>query len=171
MSLLQHYNLKSLLLRHSAFYNPTLTSVHVYWKDHSFDYMKLCWQSDIFAFKHSCLGFLQLSFQRLSFISWLQSASAMILESKIKFVFSSTFSLSICHEEMPLGTMILVFWMMSFKWAFSLSSFTLIKRLFSSPLLSAIRVVSSAYLRLLIFLPVIVIHPAQYFTWGTLHRS
>ena len=38
---------------------------------------------------------------------------------------------------------------------FSLSSFTLIKRLSSSSSLSAIRVVSSAYLRLLIFLPAI----------------
>src|SRR5574341_7938 len=42
--------------------------------------------------------------------------------------------------------------MLSFKPTFSLSSFTFIKRLFSSSL-SAIRVVSSAYLRLLIFLP------------------
>ena len=48
--------------------------------------------------------------------------------------------------------MILVFWMLSFKPTFSLSSFTFIKRLFSSSSLSAIRVVSSAYLRLLIFL-------------------
>ena len=47
--------------------------------------------------------------------------------------------------------------MLSFKPAFSLSSFTFIKRLFSSSLLSAIRVVSSAYLRLLIFLPAILI--------------
>ena len=54
------------------------------------------------------------------------------------------------------GCMILVFWMLSFKPAFSLSSFTFIKRLFSS-LLSAIRVVSSAYLRLLIFLTTILI--------------
>jgi len=46
--------------------------------------------------------------------------------------------------------------MLSFKPIFSLSSFTFIKRLFSS-LLSAIRVVSSAYLRLLIFLPAILI--------------
>ena len=42
--------------------------------------------------------------------------------------------------------------MLSFKPAFSLSCFTFIKRLFSSPSLSAIRVVSSAYLRLGIFL-------------------
>ena len=41
---------------------------------------------------------------------------------------------------------------MNLKSTFSLSSFTFIKRLFSYSLLSAIRVVSSAYLRLLIFL-------------------
>ena len=51
---------------------------------------------------------------------------------------------------------ILVFWMLSFKPTFSLSSFTFIKRLFSSSL-SAISVVSSAYLRWLIFLPAILI--------------
>ena len=52
--------------------------------------------------------------------------------------------------------MILVFWMLSFKPDFSLSSFSLIKRLFSSFSLSAIRVVSSAFLKLLIFLPAIL---------------
>ena len=51
--------------------------------------------------------------------------------------------------------MILVFWMLSFKPTFSLSSF--IKKLFSSSSLSAIRVVSSAYLRLLMFLPAVLI--------------
>ena len=55
--------------------------------------------------------------------------------------------------------MMLVFWMLSFKpaFSFSLSFFTLIKRLFSSSLLSAIRVVSSAYVRLLMFLLAILI--------------
>ena len=53
--------------------------------------------------------------------------------------------------------MILVFWMLSFKPTFLLSSFTFIMRLFSSSSLSAIRVVSSAYLRLLIFPPTILI--------------
>ena len=47
--------------------------------------------------------------------------------------------------------------MLNFKPTFSLSSFTFIKRLFSSSSLSAKRVVSSAYLRLLIFLLVILI--------------
>ena len=46
---------------------------------------------------------------------------------------------------------------MSFKPLFSFSSFTFIKKLFSSSSLSAIRVVSSAYLRLLLFLPAILI--------------
>ena len=63
---------------------------------------------------------------------------------------------SICHEVMGPDAMILVFWMLSFKPTFSLSSFTFIKRLFSSSSLSAIRVASSAYLRLLIFLPAVL---------------
>ena len=88
-------------------------------------------------------------------ISWLQLPSAVILEpKKIK---SATVSPSICHEVMELDVMILVFWMLSFKPTFSLSSFTFIKRIFSSSSLSAIKVVSSAYLRLLIFLQAILI--------------
>ena len=62
-----------------------------------------------------------------------------------------------CHEVMEMDAMILVFWMFSVKPTFSLSSFTFIKRLFSFPSLSAIRVLSSAYLRLLIFLSAIFI--------------
>ena len=86
-------------------------------------------------------------------ISWLLSPSAVILDpKKIKSVTVSTVSPSICHE-----VMVLVFWTLSFKPAFSLYSFTFIKRLFSVSSLSAIRVVSSAYLRLLIFLLVILI--------------
>ena len=53
--------------------------------------------------------------------------------------------------------MIFVFWMLSFKPTCSLSSFIFIKRLFSSSSLSAIRVVSYVYLRLLIFLLAILI--------------
>ena len=53
--------------------------------------------------------------------------------------------------------MILDFGMLGFKPAFSFSPFTLIKRLFNSSLLSAITVVSSAYLKLLIFLLSILI--------------
>ena len=90
-------------------------------------------------------------------ISWLQSPSAVILEpKKIKSVTISIVSPSICHQVIGLDTMIFIIWMLSFKPA-SLSSFTLIKRLLSSSLLSAIRVPSPAYLRLFIFLPAILI--------------
>ena len=90
-------------------------------------------------------------------ISWQQSPSVVILEpKKIKSVTVSIVSPSICHEVMGPDAKILVFWMLSFKPAFSLFSYTFIKRLFSSSL-SAIRVVSSPYLRLLIFLLAILI--------------
>ena len=76
---------------------------------------------------------------------------------KIKFITISIVSPSICHEVMGPDAMILVFCILSFKTTFSLSSFTFIKRVYSSFSLLAIRVVSSAYLRSLIFLPAILI--------------
>ena len=91
-------------------------------------------------------------------ILWLLSPSAVILEpKKIKFVTVFIVSPSICHEVIGPDAMILIFWMLSFKPAFSLSSFTFFKRLLSFSLLTAVRVLSSAYLRLLIFLPAILI--------------
>ena len=70
-------------------------------------------------------------------ISWLRSQSAVTLKPKKRnFVTPSTFLPSICHEVMEPDAMIFVFWMLSFKPFFSLSSFTLIKRLFSSSSLS-----------------------------------
>ena len=73
-----------------------------------------------------------------------------------KIKVSMTVSTSVCHEMIGLDASILVFWILCFKPAFSFS-FTLINRLFSPSSLSAIRMVSSAYLRLLIFLPEILI--------------
>ena len=73
------------------------------------------------------------------FLSWLQSPYAVILEpQKTKSLTVSIVSPSICHEVMGLDAMMLVFLILSFKLAFFLSSFTLIKRLLSSSLLSAI---------------------------------
>ena len=116
--------------------------------------MDLCWQSNVSAL----LSRLVLTFLRRSkhlLISWLQSPSAVILEPpKIE---SLTVSPSIFHELMGPEAMFFVFWMLSFKPTFWLFFFTFIKKLFSSSLLSAIRVVSSAYLRLLIFLLAILI--------------
>ena len=63
-------------------------------------------------------------------ISCLQSPSAVILEPpKIKSVTVSIVSPSICREVMGPDAIILVFWMLSFKPTFSLSSFTFIKKL------------------------------------------
>ena len=86
-------------------------------------------------------------------ISWLQLPSAGIWEpKKIKSVTVSIVSPSIWHEVMGPDAMISVFWMLSFKPAFSLPSFPFTKGLFSSSSVSANRLLSSVYLRLLIFL-------------------
>ena len=120
--------------------------------------MDLCWQSNVCFF--NMLSRLVIAFlprKNCILISCLQSPLAVILEpKKIKSVTVSTVSPSICCEVMGPDAMILDFWMLSFKPTFPLSSFTFIKRLFSS-LLSAIRVVSSAYLMLSIFLLAILI--------------
>ena len=49
-SLLQHHIWQESILWCSAFFMPTLTSVHDYWKDHSFDYTDVCQQNDVSAF-------------------------------------------------------------------------------------------------------------------------
>ena len=91
-------------------------------------------------------------------ILWLQPQSAVILEPRRVAGHCFHFFLHLfAMKVLGLDAMILGFWMMSFKPAFSLFSFTFIKRFFNFSLLSAIRVVSSAYLRLLIFLPAILI--------------
>ena len=80
-------------------------------------------------------------------ILWLHLPSTVTLEpKKVKSATVSTFSPSLCHEVIGPEAVILVFRMLSFKPAVSLSSFTRIKRLFSSSSPSAIKVVSSAYL-------------------------
>ena len=80
-------------------------------------------------------------------ISWQQSLSTVILEPrKIKSLTVSIVAPSVYHEVMGPDAMIFIFGMLSFKPAFSLSSFTFIKRLISFSLLSAIRMLSSAYL-------------------------
>ena len=44
----QFESISSLAL--SFLYGPTVTSIHDYWKNHSFDYMYLCQQSDVSTF-------------------------------------------------------------------------------------------------------------------------
>ena len=62
-SFLQHHSLKASILWHLAFYCPALTPVHVYWKNHSFDYIHLCRQSNVSVFLIHCLGLSLCFFQ------------------------------------------------------------------------------------------------------------
>ena len=124
------------------------------------------WAIWTFVGKVMCVLFNMLSRFFIVFLSrskslvilWLQSPSMMILEpKKIKSDIVLTFLPSICHEVMGPDAMIFIFWMLSFKPAFSLSSFTLIKSHFGPSSFSVIKVISSAYLRLLMFLTTILI--------------
>ena len=155
-SLFQHHSSKASILWHSAFFIVQLS--HPYMTTGK----TIALTRQTFVGKVTSLLFNMLSRLFITFpprskhllISWLQSPSAVTLEPQnIKSVTVSTISPSVCHEVMGPDAMIFVFWMLSFKPTSSLTSFTFIKRLFSSSSLSAIRVESSAYLRLLIFLP------------------
>ena len=67
----------------SFLYCPNLSLVHDYWKNHSFDYMDLCWQSNIFAFWYAArfvIAFVPRS--KCFLISWLQSPSVVSLEPR-----------------------------------------------------------------------------------------
>ena len=88
-------------------------------------------------------------------ISWLQSPSAVILKPKVSHCFYC-FPIYLSWSD-GTGSHDFVLWLLNFKPVFSLCSFTLIKRFFSFSSLSASTVVLSAYVRLLIFLPTILI--------------
>ena len=98
-------------LARSLLYNPTLTSIHKYWENHSFDYMDLCWESNVSVFYMLCrfvIAFFPIS--KCLLTSWLQSPSAVIFEpKKIKPVTVSIFTSDICHEVMGPEAMILLF--------------------------------------------------------------
>ena len=98
-------------------YSLTLTSVHDYWKNHSFDYRDFFGKvlSLLFNTLSRC-GIPFLSRNKCLLISWLQVPSKVILEpKKIKSATASTFFPYICHEVMGPDTMILVFLLLSFK--------------------------------------------------------
>ena len=131
-SLLQHHSSKTSILWHSAFFMVQLS--HPYMTTGK----TIALTRWIFVGKGMSLLFNMLSRFVIAFrprskhllISWVQSPSAVIWEpKKIKSVTVSTLSPSISHEVMGPDATILVFWTLSFKPTFSLSSFTVIKRL------------------------------------------
>ena len=159
-SLLQHHSSKASILWCSAFFIVQLS--HPYMTTgKTIALSRWTFVGKVMSLLFNMLYRLVITFLPRSkhlLISWLQSPSRVILEPpKIKSVTVFTVSPSICHEVMRPDAMVLVFLILSFKLTFALSSFTLIKRLFSSSLLSAIRVVSFAYQRLLTFLLEILI--------------
>ena len=146
-SLLQHHSSKASILQCSAFFIVQLS--HPYMTRWTFvvKVMSLLFNMlSRFSFKE------QASFNSMAAVTICSDFGAQ--KNKVCHCFHC-FPIYLpwsdatrCHD--------LSFWMLSFKSTFSLSSFTFIKRLFSSSSLSAISVVSSAYLRLLIFFPAIL---------------
>ena len=142
----------------SLFY--CLTSIHDYWRNHSLTIRTLIGKVIFVLFNtlsRFVIAFLPRSKHLL--ILWLQSHFTVILEPKenkslsLFSMFPHLFTMK-WWDQMP--------WSSYFEcWAlsqlFSLSSFTFIEKLFNSSSLSAVRVVSFAYLRLLIFLTAILI--------------
>ena len=154
-SLLQHCSSKASILRRSAFFIVQLS--HSYMTTgKTIALTRWTFVGKVISLLFNIVSSLVIMFlprSKCLFISWLQSPSAVILEpQKIKSDNVSTVSPSIAHEVMGLDAMIFVFRMLNFK-----PTLSQLKKLFSSSSLSAIRVVSSAYLRLLIFLPAILI--------------
>ena len=95
----------------SLFYGPTLTFIHDYSKNHSFDYTDLCQQSNVLVF--NMLSRLVIAFlprSKCLLISWLQSPSSVTLEpKKIKSVTVNIVSPSVSHEVMEPDAMIFIF--------------------------------------------------------------
>ena len=152
-SFLQHHSSKASILWHSIFFIVQLS--HSYMTTGKTTALtRRTFVGKVMSLLFNMLSRLVITFlprSKCLLIWWLQSPSAVILEPKKIKSLTVSVCPSICHEVMGPNAMILVLWMLSFKPTYSLSSFNFIMRLFSSFLLSAIRVVSPVYLRLLIF--------------------
>ena len=150
-SLLQHHSLKASILWHSAFFMVQFSQPYMMaGKTIALSIRTFVGRVMSLLF-NSLSVFVIASLPRSNHLlnSWLQSPSTVLLEPKKRKSCHCFHPFpSICHYLMGLDAIFLVFWIFNFK----RSSFTLIKRIFSSSLLSATRVVSFAYLRLLIFL-------------------
>ena len=99
----QFKSINSLAL--SLLYGPTLTFLHDYWKNHSFDY-GWTFVGKVISLLFNILSRLLIAFfprSKCLLISWLWTPSAVILEpKKIKSETVSIVSPSICHEMMEL---------------------------------------------------------------------
>ena len=130
---LQHHSSKASILWHSAFFIVQLSHPHVT-TGKTIALTRRTFVGKVMSLLFNMLSGLVITFLPRSkrlLISWLQSPSAVILEpKKRKSITVYIVSPSIFHEVMGPDAMISVFWMLSFKPTFSLSSFTFIKKLF-----------------------------------------
>ena len=125
-SLLQHHSSKASILLRSAFFTVQLS--HPYMTTgKNIALTRRTFVDKMMSLLYNILSRLVITFLPRSkhlLISWLQSASAVTLESpKIKSFTVSTVSPSISHEVMGPDAMMLVFWMLSFKPIYSLFLF------------------------------------------------
>ena len=116
-SLLQHYSSKALILWCSGLFLVQLS--HPYMTTgKTIALTRQTFVDKVMSLLFNVLSRLVINFlprSKCLLISWLQSPSAVVLETpKIKFVTVSTVSPSICHEVMGPDATILVFWMLSF---------------------------------------------------------
>ena len=111
-SLFQHHSSKASVLLCSAFYIVQLSYSHMT-NGKTIDLTRQTFDDKVMSLLFNMLARLVIAFLPMSkplLISWLQSASEVILESKkINSVTVSIVSPSICHEVMGPDTMILVF--------------------------------------------------------------
>ena len=126
-SLLQHHSSKASIIWHLAFFTVQLS--HPYMTTgKTIDLTRRTFVGKIISLLFNMLSKLVITFLPRSkrlLISWLQSPSAVILEpKKTKSDTVSTVSPSISHEVMGPDAMIFIFWMLSSKPTFSLSSFS-----------------------------------------------
>ena len=100
-SLLQHHSSKASILWHSAFLMVQPTSIHDYGKNHSLT--RRTFVGKVMSLLFNMLSRLIITFLLRSkhlLISWLQSQSEVILETKkVKSLTVSIVSLSVCHER------------------------------------------------------------------------
>ena len=104
----------------SFLYSPTLTSIHDYWKDHSFDKMDLCWQSNVSAFylSRSCqnsphCGLVQC-LMAAGWISVLNRATWNILTLGMSPYLAPLLYKTICHVSLwSIGCAVCVIYILS----------------------------------------------------------
>ena len=126
-SLLQHHSSKASILWRSAFLIVQISHPYMTTRK-TIALTRQTFVGKVMSLLFNMLSRLAITFHPRSkclLIPWLQSPSAVILKPrKIQSAIVSTVSPSIYYEVMGTDTMILVFWMLSLKPTFSLSSFT-----------------------------------------------